>query len=174
MGSAVQEVQVTAPIPEGLIHVAVRADLARRDWRLLAGQYPRGSDDDLPRLNVIDPQLARDSSPDPRRHSLNKYVPDLVALKVPYVLVIEMKSEYSLADVAKLEALLGARRSDYVKALAELFARQGLDLDPNRLTHVPAVAYSTTRVESTDGCCHFVVSDAGVAFTGNVALESIE
>ncbi len=68
-------------IRQDLVHYSVREFLRSKGWQLIAGQYPNGSDNELPPLNVLDPNLARDNSPDPRRHSKNKYVPDLVACK---------------------------------------------------------------------------------------------
>ena len=46
---------------------ACRDEAVVRDggWRLIAGQYPGGSDDELPALNIVDPTVARDNSPIP-------------------------------------------------------------------------------------------------------------
>jgi len=55
---------------EGHIHLAMRQILIAQGWSLIAGELPGGSDHDLYPLNVVDPALARDRSPDPRRHSL--------------------------------------------------------------------------------------------------------
>src|SRR5260370_4447756 len=101
---------------EDLIHVAIRRFLAAQKWTLLAGQYPDGSDD-LPALNIVDPTVARDQSPDPRRHSANKLVPDLVAYKGRIMPLIEMKPRYSEEDEAKLIDLLFNRRASLLLAL---------------------------------------------------------
>ena len=90
----------------------------------MAGQYPSGSDDALPCLNVVDPSLARDQSPDHRRHSANKLVPDLVARLATDLLVVEMKPLYDPADEAKLIDLAGPRRLDFDSALDRLIARR--------------------------------------------------
>jgi hypothetical protein len=110
-------------ITEGDIHLAVRKFLRETGWRLIAGQFPGGSDDDLPALAIMDPTVARDHSPDPRRHSSNKLVPDLVALKEKTLLVAEMKPKYSAADERKLRTLLTVRRSDLIRALQDLWDR---------------------------------------------------
>lgn len=65
---------------EGHIHIVMRKFLKSNHWLLIAGDYPGGSDHELFPLNVVDPAVARDHSPDPSRHSLGKIVPDLVAL----------------------------------------------------------------------------------------------
>lgn len=71
-----------------------------RAGNLLLGNSPGGSDDSPP-LNVVDPALARDSRPDLRRHSRNKFVPDLVASNEQTMFVIEMKPSYSANDEQK-------------------------------------------------------------------------
>jgi len=108
---------------EDEIHYAVRQFLRREGWTLVAGQYPNGSDDELPILNVKDPAVARDDSPDPRRHSLDKFVPDLIALKANIALVVELKPAYDAGDEQKLTELLSRRFDRLVRALEELSAR---------------------------------------------------
>lgn len=107
------------PHREDLIHVAVRRHLSQSGWTLLAGQYPGGSNDQLGRLYVRDPAVARDRSPDPRRHSLATFVPDLVAWKNGIVLLVEMKPTFSVADAEKLREVTGARFEDLKRALHE-------------------------------------------------------
>jgi hypothetical protein len=102
---------------EGLIHLAMRNVLGVRGWTLVAGEYPGGSDHDLYPLNVVCPTLARDESPDPRRHSLGEVIPDLVALRGRALLIAEAKVRYSEADRRKLTRLLGERRGDLLAAL---------------------------------------------------------
>ena len=74
---------------EDAIHLTIRKELKKRGWKLIAGEYPNGSDDELHSLKVVDPFFARDESPDHRRHSINKLVPDLVAYKDSSFLIIE-------------------------------------------------------------------------------------
>ena len=128
---------------EGMVHVATRAQLRADGWRLIAGQFPGGSDDELSPLNVVDPVVARDRSPDPRRHSLGKLVPDVVALKDLTLLIVEAKVGYSEADRLKLLDLLSTRRIDLYRALREFAGVRGFPelLNPERLTIVPALAF---------------------------------
>lgn len=106
---------------EDVLHYEFRGFLLGKGWRLVAGQYPDGTDD-LPPLNVVDPELARDHSPDHRRHSKGKLVPDLVACCGELVLIAEIKAAYDAADEVKLDALVGTRRTDFLTALMALEA----------------------------------------------------
>ena len=63
-------------ITESFVHVAMREYLKSRGWLLIAGEYPNGSDDELSVLSISDPVVARDNSPDPRRHSSGEIIPD--------------------------------------------------------------------------------------------------
>ena len=76
---------------EGHIHVVMRDVLRQKGWTLVAGEFPGGSDHELYPLNVVDPVVARDASPDPRRHSLGELIPDLVALRGANLFVGEAK-----------------------------------------------------------------------------------
>jgi hypothetical protein len=102
---------------EGHIHLAMRSIMKARGWTLVAGEFPGGSDHELYPLNVVDPAVARDASPDPRRHSLGELIPDLVALKGRRLTVFEAKVLYSEPDRLKLEDLLSTRRDDLLAAL---------------------------------------------------------
>lgn len=93
-------------ITESYVHVAMREFLKEEGWLLIAGEYPNGSDDELNVLSISDPTVARDHSPDPRRHSRGEIVPDLVAYKNGTILIIEAKPKYSLDDKYKLLDLL--------------------------------------------------------------------
>lgn len=125
-----------------MVHVAMRAQLRKEGWVLVAGQFPGGSDDELPALNITDPVVARDQSPDPRRHSSGKLVPDLVALKGCTLLLIEAKVGYSDEDRQKLLEMLGPRRDDLIRALRELACVRGiLELSrPQQLKIIPGLA----------------------------------
>jgi hypothetical protein len=153
---------------EDFVHVAVRRQLVASGWRLVAGQYPRGTED-LPTLYVTDPILARDASPDPRRHSLNKLVPDLVACCGAQTILIEMKEFYDPADVAKLDALLDVRRDDLVKALVRLSeARAGsLCHSPFESTYIKALGLpaSETFPRRSDYAIFSVAEDGSVAIS---------
>src|SRR5690349_13936288 len=105
---------------EDFIHYSVRKLLKDNNWLLLAGQYPNGSDDEIPSMNIMDPILSRDQSPDHRRHSMNKLVPDLVAYKGNHIFIIEMKPKYSLEDERKLIETISIRRNDFLNSLSYL------------------------------------------------------
>jgi hypothetical protein len=115
-------------LDESTIHRAVRDFLRGHGWLLVAGQFPDGSDDELPTLNVMDPEVARDGSPDPRRHSRGKLVPDLVALKGRLLLIIEIKPRHSRSDREKLLNLLGSRRQHLLHYLGELARNHDIPL----------------------------------------------
>jgi Holliday junction resolvase len=131
---------------EGIVHVAVRQALKDGGWRLIAGQYPGGSDDELPILNIVDPTVACDNSPDPRRHSGNKLVPDLVALKKSILLIVEIKPRYSRADENKLQHLLGERRQHLYLALRKFSRDRGQSelSKPEKLIIVPCLGFAAT------------------------------
>ena len=154
---------------EDVIHFAVRTFLRECGWLLIAGQYPNGSDDELPPLNVVDPEVACDDSPDCRRHSLNKLVPDLVAVRQDELLVIEMKPDYDEGDVSKLEELLGARRADFEACLLDLAGRRRLQLATkvSDLIPLPALAFSDASRKKTGAYrCLRVRQDLSVCLTG--------
>jgi hypothetical protein len=147
---------------EDLIHMAIRQHLRRLWWRLVAGQYPDGSDDELPPLNIMDPILARDRSPDHRRHSKNKLVPDLVAHKDHRILIIEMKPNYQRGDEIKLLELINKRRHDLLSALHELVTTRNICLpEPlEELTFIPCLGFSDgTHFKENTELCYFLVSD---------------
>ena len=102
---------------EGHIHLYMRTFLKGQGWQLIAGEYPGGSDHELYPLNVVDPTVARDDSPDPRRHSLGELIPDIVALQGRNLLIGEAKPRYDDGDRAKLNRLLTDRRSNLLTTL---------------------------------------------------------
>lgn len=132
-------------LTEAFIHRATRRYLSADGWTLVAGQWPGGSDDALHALNVVDHAVARDVSPDPRRHSLDKFVPDIVALENETLLIVEAKPSYSQRDFDKLERLLGERRADLYLALQSFGRERGFPalLQPQELTIKPALAFGT-------------------------------
>ena len=124
---------------EGRIHLYMRDFLNRQGWQLVAGEYPGGSDHQLYPLNVVDPTVVRDESPDPRRHSAGELIPDLVALRNRNLFIGEAKLEYDDGDRAKLVLLLSERRKHLVAALQtfalerrvpELLPVETLDMRP--------------------------------------------
>ena len=152
-------------LSEGLIHVCMRSFLKRNGWQLVAGEYPGGSDHELHVLNVVDPTVARDDSPDPRRHSAGELIPDLVALRNRDLFVGEAKPKYDDDDRAKLVRLLGERR-DHLFAALRTFASdrnvpqlcpvEALDIHPVLIFQADSVApppppgFSYLRIANMD------------------------
>ncbi len=130
------------PLREDFIHFHMRRGLIADGWTLLAGEYPNGSDDELAPLSAMDPALARDRSPDHRRHSTNELVPDLVAIRDVTLLVVEAKPSFDLGDQAKLVTLRDVRRIDFDTALRPFLRRAGMNSDPSRYRFLPCLAMS--------------------------------
>jgi hypothetical protein len=154
-----------ARVTEGLIHVATRRYLHSQGWRLIAGQYPGGSDDDLHTLYVVDTTVARDDSPDPRRHSTGKLVPDIVALFERTLMIVEAKVSYSLEDRSKLVHLLTERRADLLTALRKFAIERRIPelLPVETLELAPALAFAADAASPhDDGLIHILVQDIGV------------
>ncbi len=162
---------------EGAVHVAARRFLRHAGWQLVAGQYPGGSDDEVFPLNIMDPLLACDYSPDHRRHSLNKLAPDLVACKQDRMLIIEMKPAYSPEDETKLVDLLASRRDHLVSALQDLVDTRGvvLPVPPHEFVFVPCLAFgASSRYYRRMDFCYLLVSALDVvAFAGNALIPAI-
>lgn len=147
-------------VTESLVHCAVRAYLKRCGWLLVAGQFPGGTDDECHILNVMDPNLCGDNCPDPSRHSENKLVPDLFALRDGVLLVIEMKPTYSADDAAKLRELLTTRREHLDLALATFARDRGMPLlaTPGNLIVIPGLAFGArSRFTPDPEFCYFLV-----------------
>lgn len=101
----------------------MRKALRSAGFRLVAGEFPGGSDHELYPLNVIDPTVARDNSPDPRRHSVGELIPDIVALKERNLVIGEAKVHYNEPDRWKLEILITERHPD-LRLAVEKFAAE--------------------------------------------------
>lgn len=155
---------------ETYVHVAIRNYLRREGWTLLAGQYPGGSDDELHVFNVFDPALAKDGSPDHRRHSFGKLVPDLIAYKAGSLLIIEAKPEYSPTDKAKLDYLLSERREDFIHNFDKFIKERGVEIPPlAEVMLIPALAFLSEYIAPSDGLVHFKVIDLD-----NVEVENLQ
>lgn len=162
---------------EDVIHYSVREFLRQAGWKLVAGQYPDGSDDELAPLNVVDPALARDNSPDHRRHSKNKLVPDLVACHRRTMVVVEMKPSYAQDDELKLLRLLNERRDDFLSALASLVALRKIALPAplDEFSYVPCLGFTaTSRYPRRTDFGYFLVSEPmAVIFEGSDLVPAI-
>jgi hypothetical protein len=132
---------------EGLVHVAMRKALRNAGFKLIAGEFPGGSDHELYPLNVTDPTVARDRSPDPRRHSTGELIPDIVALKQRCLVLGEAKVNYNDSDRIKLAYLINERRGDLQIALAKFSAeRRFSELMPfDTLTLLPVLIFTTLK-----------------------------
>jgi hypothetical protein len=128
---------------EGHVHLALRTWIKADGWNLVAGEFPGGTDHELHPLNVVDPKVARDQSPDPRRHSAGELIPDLVAIKERNLLICEAKLGFDLADQKKLQTLLGERRNDLLLALQKFSDERRFPAisSPEMLNIIPALVY---------------------------------
>jgi hypothetical protein len=162
-------------VREDIIHYAVRKYLRDAGWDLVAGQYPNGSDDELSPLNIVDRTVSCDNSPDHRRHSSGKLVPDLVAYKNGTLLIIEMKATYSPSDEAKLLSIITDRRDDFLGALRILLAstRPALAGFLNELQLVPCLGMTadcSPRPERDDFGYFDVEGSGRVRVSGQLSL----
>lgn len=161
---------------EGHIHVVMRDVLRQKGWTLVAGEFPGGSDHELYPLNVVDPVVARDASPDPRRHSLGELIPDLVALRGANLFVGEAKVSYNEGDRRKLEILLSQRRAHFISALRNFGKERGFPelLSPEKLIVHPVLIF---RVDSKappppDGFSYLrVISQREAFFEGPLSKD---
>lgn len=159
---------------EGQVHVAMRRYLVMRGWQLIAGEFPGGSDHELYPLNVVDPSVARDGSPDPRRHSLGELIPDLVALHGRRLLVGEAKLRYDERDRAKLKLLVTSRRPHLVRALQSFaLERDVSELLPVERLEIHPVLVFRSHAHAPAPSCGFsylrITSQAEAYFEGPLA-----
>jgi len=136
-------------ITESFVHVAMREYLKREKWLLIAGEYPNGSDDELNVLSISDPDLARDNSPDPRRHSTGEIIPDLIAYKNNVVIIVEAKPNYSYDDKEKLINLIVNKRKRLVNSLKKFSYGKTIfcNINFDTVKYVPVLAYGNPSYE---------------------------
>lgn len=162
---------------EGRVHLAMRKGLRNVGFTLVAGEYPGGSDHELYPLNITNPIVARDNSPDPRRHSAGELIPDIVALKGRFLVIGEAKVHYNLPDREKLSYLLGARLEDLVLALTKFAEdRRRPDLLPtSSLTLLPTLIFTNQRAGPTpaDGFSHMIIQQDGTPVFSGTILECL-
>lgn len=158
---------------EGHIHLYMRRILESCGWSLIAGEYPGGSDHELYPLNVVDRAVARDNSPDPRRHSLGELIPDIVALKGRFLLIGEAKVSYNDSDRQKLDYLLINRHDDLLAALGKFVHDRGFTqiLPLSSLIFLPTLIFAKGDAPVLDD--HFgimkVISRKNAEFYGSIA-----
>lgn len=135
---------------ESYVHVAMRQFLKREGWTLVAGEYPGGSDDELYVLSIMDPGVARDNSPDPRRHSEGEIIPDLFAYKDGKMLVIEAKPKYSVADREKLKMLFLTKKDFMIAAIRKFCGEHSIlkGVSFERLEYIPTLAFGNESYKS--------------------------
>lgn len=133
-------------ITESFVHIAMRQFLKKNDWLLIAGEYPNGSDDELNVLSISDPVVARDNSPDPRRHSRGEIIPDLVAYKNGCILIIEAKPKYSIEDKNKLVDLLYTKKDRLIDSLKDFsFGKpQFSHINYDHASYIPVLAFGNS------------------------------
>lgn len=166
-------------ISESLVHVAMREYLKKHEWLLIAGEYPNGSDDELSVLSITDPSVARDNSPDPRRHSFGEIIPDLIAYKKGVILVIEAKPKYSSDDKEKLNNLLNNGKNRLIMSLTKFSdgKKEFSNIDYKNAKYIPVLAYGnpTFKVTHSDsGFGHLYVkslSEASLIFFDLTEIE---
>lgn len=149
---------------EVIIHIAIRTYLKKNGWTLVAGEFPGGTDDELYVLSITNPEVARDNSPDPRRHSVGEIIPDLLAYKDGEMLIIEAKPKYSIQDKEKLLDLLINKKKLLINSLGKFCTNNCLlgAVDISRLNFVPTLAfgYDITKIHKEDkGFAHIYVED---------------
>jgi hypothetical protein len=94
-------------------------------------------------LSISDPSVARDNSPDPRQHSTGEIVPDLIAYKSGFILVIEAKPQYSLEDKEKLHNLLWNLKERLIFSLKKFSSgkEQFASIDYDSAEYVPVLSF---------------------------------
>ena len=130
-------------ITESFVHVAMRLFLKNNGWLLIAGEYPNGSDDELNVLSISDPAVAKDNSPDPRRHSVGEIIPDLVAARDNRILIIEAKPKYSIDDKYKLINLLTNEKERLIASLIKFsHGKERFEhIDYHNANYIPVLAF---------------------------------
>lgn len=149
---------------ETYIHIAIRRSLKKNGWKLIAGEYPGGSDDELYVLSIMDPEVARDNSPDPRRHSEGEIIPDLFAYKDGEIIVVEAKPKFNLGDEEKLGMLFSSKLQLMKSSLEAFCAERGVltGEDCRNARYSPCLAFENEKLLPThpkEGFAHLYVKD---------------
>lgn len=160
---------------ESYVHVAMRQFLKSQGWTLIAGEYPGGSDDELYVLSITDPNVARDNSPDPRRHSEGEIIPDLLAYKNGQILVIEAKPKYSVSDKEKLRSLFNTKMNLMINSLRKFCCDHRLLIGINLedIQYIPTLAFGNekySQYEEEPGFAHIYIrnlKEARLVFFGD-------
>lgn len=158
---------------EGHVHIRMRKALRAEGFTLIAGEYPGGSDHELYPLCVTDPTVARDLSPDPRRHSAGELIPDIVALRGRCLVLGEAKLDYNEPDREKLEYLIGERGTHLGAALVKFAAERDRPelLEIETLDFHPMLIFTDRRAPpaAPAGFSYLILSENGdYRFNGRI------
>lgn len=97
----------------------------------------------------MNPIVAKDNSPDPRRHSEGEIIPDLFAYKNGFMLVIEAKPQYDIGDREKLKDLFLNKRGLLQKSLKNFCKNHHLlkQINLDNLIYIPVLAFGNENYE---------------------------
>lgn len=103
---------------ESFVYVETKKLLTKLGWTLIAGE-PSGGSDHLPRIEIRDPGMNE-------KGSRGSYKVDLISTKNKNLLLTEVKVNFNISDIEKLNIICNERRKHLKNALQE---RLGLNLD---------------------------------------------
>jgi hypothetical protein len=104
---------VVTLLPEDFLFVSVKHFLTEQGWKILGGEPPNGTLNDLVRITI------RPKGMTGRLHSLGAQKVDLISRKGAILLLTEIKPDYSASDKTKLDNIVGNRLDDLMDALWE-------------------------------------------------------
>ena len=139
---------------ETQVYLRVKKFLADSNWSVVAGQPPSGSDH-LPVIEIKDPLIRS-------KGSLGSFKPDMLAWRENILLIVELKSMFTLSDVDKLNTILDSeeRKSELWDEInsRNLRLRSGENLANFRLNTeiVGGLGYGGD-LKRVPGFMHFVV-----------------
>ena len=100
-------------LDEGFIFYHVLEFLKSQDWRVIGGEPPDGTSDDVPRIVIRDSQRSEKSK------NKNTQKIDLMAIKLGQLLLIELKPLFDITDKKKLDNLVDNKITDIFNAIEE-------------------------------------------------------
>ncbi len=103
---------------ESFVYVETKKLLTGLGWVLVAGE-PSGGSNNLPRIEIRNPSMSD-------KGSKGSYKVDLISTKNKNLLLTEVKVDFDVSDVEKLNIICNERREHLKNALQE---RLGLDID---------------------------------------------
>lgn len=138
---------------EDFVFVSVKRHLSETGWRVIGGEPPDGTADDLIRVYIRPATNARG-----RLHSLGSQKVDLISIKDGTLLLTELKPSYSEADRKKLDRIAGPMREDLLRAIW-----QRCKIPPESIKSVvKSLGFTaTTRIKMPPGFVVFCVHADG-------------